>query len=116
LPQTQIRRSLLILVLVGLLDFVVLGFRGRFSCCYAKADLDGSATHAHAVSFVVINIPQWTAQDVVATEACLRRRTDIGDRIREARFGAPRRMPSGTPSVTPCGCGPRCSPATTQES
>jgi hypothetical protein len=65
--------------------------------------LDGTATHAYAVSFIVTNIPandigdeQGTAETVVDVEAWFRRRTDIEDRIREAKLGAAlRHLPSG---------------------
>ena len=62
--------------------------------------LEGSATHAFAVSFIVTNIPAWTEEDLVTTEAWFRRRTDIEDRIREAKLGAAlRRLPSGDHAV-----------------
>jgi hypothetical protein len=62
--------------------------------------LDGVADHAHAVSFIVTNIPQWTGEDVAVTEAWFRRRTDIEDRIREAKLGAAlRHLPSGSAEV-----------------
>jgi hypothetical protein len=65
--------------------------------------LDGRATHAYAVSFIVTNIPTGTSVDdafdaVTDVEAWFRRRTDIEDRIREAKLGAAlRRLPSGDP-------------------
>jgi len=66
--------------------------------------LEGTATHAYAVSFIVTNIPTHhdptkgeTARDV---EAWFRRRTDIEDRIREAKLGAAlRRLPSADHAV-----------------
>ena len=79
--------------------------------------LDGRATHAYAVSFIVSNIPTGGTGDtgddrdggarldnafdrVVDVEAWFRRRTDIEDRIREAKLGAAlRRLPSGDPAV-----------------
>ena len=62
--------------------------------------LDGTATHAYAVSFIVTNIPTYpdptTGETVRDVEAWFRRRTDIEDRIREAKLGAAlRRLPSG---------------------
>jgi hypothetical protein len=66
--------------------------------------LEGTAAHAYAVSFIVTNIPTHhdptkgeTARDV---EAWFRRRTDIEDRIREAKLGAAlRRLPSADHAV-----------------
>jgi hypothetical protein len=66
--------------------------------------IEGTATHAYAVSFIVTNIPTYdeaekgeTVRDV---EAWFRRRTDIEDRIREAKLGAAlRKLPSGSASV-----------------
>jgi hypothetical protein len=70
--------------------------------------LDGAATHAYAVSFIVTNIPAndrpgdhtGNAEPIVEVEAWFRRRTDIEDRIREAKLGAAlRKLPSGDPKV-----------------
>jgi hypothetical protein len=96
--------------------------------------LDGTATHAYAVSFIVTNIPandrpasdrpahdrpandrpahdrpahDRPADDtgpgfdsIVAVEAWFRRRTDIEDRIREAKHGAAlRRLPSADKTI-----------------
>ncbi|MDP9444454.1 MAG: IS1380 family transposase [Actinomycetota bacterium] len=68
--------------------------------------LEGAATHAWAVSFIVTNIPthddssDGTRQTVVDVEAWFRRRTDIEDRIREAKLGAGlRHLPSGDATV-----------------
>ncbi|MGC4190552.1 MAG: IS1380 family transposase [Thermomicrobiales bacterium] len=66
--------------------------------------LEGTATHAYAVSFIVTNIPTFekteqgeTVRDV---EAWFRKRTDIEDRIREAKLGAAlRKLPSGNQTV-----------------
>jgi hypothetical protein len=70
--------------------------------------IEGTATHAYAASFIVTNIPanettvgkteeRQTIRDV---EAWFRRRTDIEDRIREAKLGAAlRRLPSGHQAV-----------------
>jgi Transposase DDE domain group 1 len=66
--------------------------------------IEGTATHAYAVSFIVTNIPTYddpaegeTVRDV---EAWFRRRTDIEDRIREAKLGAAlRKLPSGSAVV-----------------
>jgi hypothetical protein len=61
--------------------------------------LRGAATHAYAVSFIVTNIPthEETEQGeaIRDVEAWFRRRTDIEDRIREAKLGAAlRHLPS----------------------
>jgi hypothetical protein len=70
--------------------------------------LDGAATHAYAVSFIVTNIPAndrpgdttGHGQPIDTLEAWFRRRTDIEDRIREAKLGAGlRRLPSGQANV-----------------
>jgi hypothetical protein len=66
--------------------------------------IEGTATHAHAVSFIVTNIPTYDeAEDgetVCDVEAWFRRRTDIEDRIREAKLGAAlRKLPSGSAAV-----------------
>lgn len=59
--------------------------------------LEGAATHAWATSFIVTNIPTYddpaTAQTIRDVEAWFRRRTDIEDRIREAKLGAALRTP-----------------------
>jgi hypothetical protein len=62
--------------------------------------LEGTATHAYAVSFIVTNIPAndqaGTTESILDVEAWFRRRTDIEDRIREAKLGAAlRHLPSG---------------------
>jgi hypothetical protein len=62
--------------------------------------LEGTATHAYAVSFIVTNIPTYddptTGETVQQVEAWFRRRTDIEDRIRDAKLGAAlRHLPSG---------------------
>ncbi len=70
--------------------------------------IDGHATHAYAVSFIVTNIPTSQASTeggggfdgVADVEAWYRRRTDIEDRIREAKLGAAlRHLPSGDQKV-----------------
>lgn len=66
--------------------------------------LEGTATHAYAVSFIVTNIPTHTdptkGETVLDVEAWFRRRTDIEDRIREAKLGAAlRHLPSGSATV-----------------
>jgi len=70
--------------------------------------LEGTATHAYAVSFIVTNIPAndrpdgvtGNAETVLQVEAWFRRRTDIEDRIREAKLGAAlRHLPSGDHTV-----------------
>lgn len=60
--------------------------------------LDGDADHAYAVSFIVTNLPTGgpAAADLREVEAWFRRRTDIEDRIREAKLGAGlNHLPSG---------------------
>ena len=61
--------------------------------------LDGVATHAYALSFIVTNITTTEDEngpDLHEVEAWFRRRTDIEDRIREAKLGAAlRHLPSG---------------------
>jgi hypothetical protein len=67
--------------------------------------LGGELDHVWAVSFIITNIP--TAEDgngefetAVDVEAWFRRRTDIEDRIREAKLGAAlRHLPSADPAV-----------------
>jgi len=70
--------------------------------------LEGTATHAYAVSFIVTNIPandrpgnsSGNAESILEVEAWFRRRTDIEDRIREAKLGAAlRHLPSGHHAV-----------------
>jgi hypothetical protein len=70
--------------------------------------LEGTATHAYAVSFIVTNIPAndrprhttGNAETILQVEAWFRRRTDIEDRIREAKLGAAlRKLPSGDQAV-----------------
>ena len=66
--------------------------------------LEGTATHAYAVSFIVTNIPAndtvGSGESILDVEAWFRRRTDIEDRIREAKLGAAlRHLPSGHPGV-----------------
>lgn len=66
--------------------------------------LEGTATHAYAVSFIVTNIPTFNdvtnGETVRDVEAWFRRRTDIEDRIREAKLGAAlRKLPSGSAAV-----------------
>jgi len=78
--------------------------------------LDGRATHAYAVSFIVTNIPTSGSvgfDGVDDVEAWFRRRTDIEDCVREAKLDAALcRLPSGAPPSTRCGCGRRCWPGT----
>ena len=70
--------------------------------------LEGAATHAYAVSFIVTNIPSNDrppdtdtgpaagVETITGLEAWFRRRTDIEDRIREAKLGAGlAHLPSG---------------------
>ncbi len=66
--------------------------------------LEGTATHAYAVSFILTNIPTHndpnSGETVLDVEAWFRRRTDIEDRIREAKLGAAlRHLPSGYQGV-----------------
>ena len=70
--------------------------------------IEGTATHAYAVSFIVTNIPaddrpgdaSGNAESIVEVEAWFRRRTDTEDRIREAKLGAAlRKLPSGSAAV-----------------
>lgn len=69
--------------------------------------IEGTATHAYAVSFIVTNIPTYDKADgdhkgetVRDVERWFRRRTDIEDRIREAKLGAAlRKLPSGSAAV-----------------
>ena len=70
--------------------------------------MEGTATHAYAVSFIVTNIPAndrpgdttGNAETILEVEAWFRRRTDIEDRIREAKLGAAlRKLPSGDQAV-----------------
>ena len=74
--------------------------------------LEGTATHAYAVSFIVTNIPAndrpndrpgesaGNAESILEVESWFRRRTDIEDRIREAKLGAAlRKLPSGDQAV-----------------
>ena len=55
--------------------------------------LDGDLDAVWAVSFIVTTIPYYTPGDAVEVEAWFRRRTDIEDRIREAKLGAALRHP-----------------------
>ncbi len=66
--------------------------------------LEGTATHAYAVSFIVTNVPAndtaGSGESVCDVEAWFGRRTDIEDRIREAKLGAAlRHLPSGHAGV-----------------
>ena len=59
--------------------------------------LDGLATHVYAYSFIATNLDVSTPAKAVAVEAWHRMRTDIEDRIRDAKHGAAlRHLPSGT--------------------
>ena len=52
--------------------------------------------HVHAYSFIATNLPTATSGQVAELESWHRSRTDIEDRIRDAKHGAAlRRMPSG---------------------
>lgn len=62
--------------------------------------LDGQADHVYAYSFIATNLPTATAEQVTELEAWHRGRTDIEDRIRDAKHGAAlRHMPSGNHQV-----------------
>ena len=62
--------------------------------------LDGSVDHVWAVSFIVTNIPADDGPNIVGIEAWFRCRTDIEDRIREAKLGAGlRHLPSADRGV-----------------
>jgi hypothetical protein len=59
--------------------------------------LDGLVTHVYAYSFIATNLDVSTPARAVAAEAWHRMRTDIEDRIRDAKHGAAlRHLPSAT--------------------
>jgi Transposase DDE domain group 1 len=59
--------------------------------------LDGQVEHVYAYSFIATNLDVTTPTKAVAVEAWHRMRTDIEDRIRDAKHGAAlRHLPSGT--------------------
>jgi hypothetical protein len=59
--------------------------------------LDGLVEHVYAYSFIATNLDVSTPARAVAVEAWHRMRTDIEDRIRDAKHGAAlRHLPSGT--------------------
>jgi hypothetical protein len=59
--------------------------------------LDGLVAHVYAYSFIATNLDVSTPAKAVAVEAWDRMRTDIEDRIRDAKHGAAlRHLPSGT--------------------
>src|SRR5437762_1118800 len=59
--------------------------------------LDGLVTHVYAYSFIATNLDVSTPANAVAVEAWHRMRTDIEDRIRDAKHGAAlRHLPSGS--------------------
>jgi hypothetical protein len=59
--------------------------------------LDGLATHVYAYSFIATNLDVSTPAKAVTVEAWHRMRTDIEDRIRDAKHGAAlRHLPSST--------------------
>ncbi len=59
--------------------------------------LDGLVEHVYAYSFIATNLDASTPTKAVAVEAWHRMRTDIEDRIRDAKHGAAlRHLPSGT--------------------
>lgn len=62
--------------------------------------LDGHVDEVYAYSFIVTNLPVDTPAAVQALERWHRGRTDIEDRIRDAKHGAAlRHLPSGHPDV-----------------
>jgi hypothetical protein len=59
--------------------------------------LDGLVEHVYGYSFIATNLDMSTPAQAVAVEAWHRMRTDIEDRIRDAKHGAAlRHLPSGT--------------------
>lgn len=59
--------------------------------------LDGLVSHVYAYSFIATNLDVSTPAKAVAVEAWHRMRTDIEDRIRDAKHGAAlRHLPSGS--------------------
>jgi hypothetical protein len=59
--------------------------------------IDGLVEHVYAYSFIATNLDVSTPAKAVAVEAWHRMRTDIEDRIRDAKHGAAlRHLPSGT--------------------
>lgn len=62
--------------------------------------LQGRVEQVWAYSFIVTSLEVSTAQQAAAVEAWYRHRTDIEDRIRDAKHGAAlRHLPSGDPAV-----------------
>jgi hypothetical protein len=62
--------------------------------------LDGLVEHVYAYSFIATNLDVSTAAKAVAAEAWHRMRTDIEDRLRDAKHGAAlRHLPSGNRAV-----------------
>jgi Transposase DDE domain group 1 len=62
--------------------------------------LDGLVTHVYAYSFIATNLDVSTPNKAAALEAWHRMRTDIEDRIRDAKHGAAlRHLPSGNRAV-----------------
>jgi hypothetical protein len=62
--------------------------------------LDGLVEHVYAYSFIATNLDVSTPARAVAAEAWPRMRTDIEDRIRDAKHGAAlRHLPSGNHAV-----------------
>jgi hypothetical protein len=62
--------------------------------------LDGLVTHVYAYSFIATNLDVSTPAKAVAVEAWHRMRTDIEDRIRDAKHGAAlRHLPSANRTV-----------------
>lgn len=62
--------------------------------------LDGDVEQVWAYSFIVTNLDVTTPEKAAAVEAWYRHRTDIEDRIRDAKHGAAlRHLPSSNPAV-----------------
>jgi hypothetical protein len=73
--------------------------------------LEGVAEHVHGYSFIITNLDVSTPERAAAVEHWYRHRTDIEDRIRDAKHGAAlRHLPSVRP--TRSGCGAHCWPST----
>lgn len=77
--------------------------------------LDGELEQVWAYSFIVTNLDVSTLDKARTVECWYRHRTDIEDRIRDAKHGAAlRHLPPGTGRSTPPGCGAPCSRSTSR--
>ncbi|MDM4723564.1 transposase [Micromonospora sp. WMMA1363] len=75
--------------------------------------LDGLVGHVYAYSFIATNLDVSTPAKTVAVEAWHRMRTDIEDRIRDAKHGAAlRHLPSGSRAANTVWMWGRCWPST----